>query len=233
MAGEVPILDVALDNVVAANFQPYQVAVLDPANSGPIVSAAALPSAALQQPIGVVYDKAKLDMTGAPVKGSGVNLRLMGIARVIAAGAVSPNQFVAIANAQGQVQPASKTNAPFAMSAALTPAAVAANTSAEQTFNPAGFASLAVGDIVLVSKPTAQPGLGIVGARVSAAGTLAITFMNDTAAPITPTAAETYSVAVFRGTGVAGGTPVLGIALTAAQVAGDRIVVLLTPGVQY
>lgn len=78
----------------------------------------------------------------------------------------------------------------------LSPAEVAANTSAEQTFTVTG---LAVGDIVLkVEKPTTQAGLGIVGSRVSAANTLAVTFMNTTAAAITPTASQSYFIAVHR-----------------------------------
>lgn len=77
----------------------------------------------------------------------------------------------------------------------ISPAAVAANTSAEQTFTLDGLLET---DFVAVSKPTAQAGLGIVGARVSAANTLAITFGNFTAASITPTAAETYQVGVIR-----------------------------------
>lgn len=83
----------------------------------------------------------------------------------------------------------------FKLTSALTPALVAANTTAEQTFTVNG---LVVGDVVTVNKPTAQAGLGIVGARVSAANTLAITFSNNTAAGITPTAAETYIVGVIR-----------------------------------
>lgn len=78
---------------------------------------------------------------------------------------------------------------------ALSPAAVAANTTAEQTFTVTG---LDVTDTVSVNKPTAQAGLGIVGARVSAANTLAITFSNNTAAAITPTAAEAYRVLAVR-----------------------------------
>ena len=79
-----------------------------------------------------------------------------------------------------------------AYATALSPVAVAANTTAEQTFTVNG---LVAGDTVLaVNKPTAQAGLGIVGWRVSAANTLAITFSNNTAAPITPTAAEVYNV---------------------------------------
>lgn len=81
-------------------------------------------------------------------------------------------------------------------SLALSPAAVAANTTAEQTFAVTG---LKVGDVVLtVVKPTAQAGLGICGARVSALDQIAITFNNNTAAGITPTAAETYKIVVAR-----------------------------------
>lgn len=80
---------------------------------------------------------------------------------------------------------------------ALTPSAVSANTTAEQTFTVRG---LLVGDEVQVSKPTTQAGLGIVNARVSAADTLAITFSNNTGGGLTPTAGETYTVAVNRPT---------------------------------
>jgi len=77
----------------------------------------------------------------------------------------------------------------------LTPAEVAANTTAEQTFTVTG---LTTADKVFVNKPTAQAGLGIVGQRVSAANTLAITFANVTGSPITPTAAQTYAVVAIR-----------------------------------
>jgi hypothetical protein len=77
----------------------------------------------------------------------------------------------------------------------ISPAQVAANTTAEQTFTVSG---LAVGDVVFVNKPTAQAGLGIAGVRVSAANTLAITFVNATASPITPTASESYQVGGLR-----------------------------------
>lgn len=86
-------------------------------------------------------------------------------------------------------------HAVFRTSAALSPVAVAAATTAEQTFTIPG---LAVGDSVVVTKPTAQAGLGLSGARVSAPNTLAINFVNPTAAAITPTAAELYEVAVIR-----------------------------------
>lgn len=81
------------------------------------------------------------------------------------------------------------------LSAALTPSQVSANTSAEQTFTVTG---LKVGDFVGVNKPTAQAGLAIVGCRVSAADTLAITFGNFTASGITPTAGESYLIHVLR-----------------------------------
>lgn len=82
------------------------------------------------------------------------------------------------------------------ISVTLSPAQVAANTTAEQTFTVPGLATIDV--IAGVSKPTAQAGLGIVGWRVSAANTLAITFSNNTASPITPTASQVYSVVVAR-----------------------------------
>lgn len=82
------------------------------------------------------------------------------------------------------------------MQASLSPAAVSANTTAEQTFTVNG---LAVGDVVgSINKPTAQAGLFIAGVRVSAANTLAITFGNATAGSITPTASEIYSFKISR-----------------------------------
>lgn len=81
------------------------------------------------------------------------------------------------------------------LGATLSPALVAINTTVEQTFTITG---LQVGDYVTVSKPTAQAGLGIVGARVTAANTLGITFANVTAGTITPTASEVYVLNVVR-----------------------------------
>lgn len=76
----------------------------------------------------------------------------------------------------------------------LSPASVANATSAEQTFT---FTGMLATDYVYVNKPTAQAGLGIVGARAGAAF-FGITFMNTTAATITPTASEVYIVHVIR-----------------------------------
>jgi hypothetical protein len=54
-------------------------------------------------------------------------------------------------------------------------------------------------DVVFdITKPTAQAGLGIVNTRVSAANTVAVTFINATASPITPTASEVYLLAWLR-----------------------------------
>ena len=77
----------------------------------------------------------------------------------------------------------------------LSPASVANATTAEQTFTVNG---LLVGDLVSVTKPTTQAGLGIVNSRVSAANTLAICFANTTAATITPTSSEVYVIELNR-----------------------------------
>jgi hypothetical protein len=79
----------------------------------------------------------------------------------------------------------------------LSPASVAPNTSAEQTFSTTGIGLLTT-DIVLVQKPTSQAGLVLGGSRVSATDQLAINFGNLTASTITPTASQVYTVAVFR-----------------------------------
>jgi hypothetical protein len=78
----------------------------------------------------------------------------------------------------------------------LSPARVAANTTTEQTFTVTGLST--ADRISFVNKPTAQTGLGIVGYRVSATDTLAITFLNLTALPITPRADEIYQVGAIR-----------------------------------
>jgi hypothetical protein len=85
----------------------------------------------------------------------------------------------------------------------LSPVSVAAATTVEQTFTLTG---LSLGDalqgadrILSVSKPTLQAGLAFGGARVSAANTVAVTFINATAATaIVPTEAEVYSFVVYR-----------------------------------
>jgi len=76
----------------------------------------------------------------------------------------------------------------------LTPASVAANTTAEQTFT---VTNLNTNDLVFVNKPSLNAGLGIVNTRVSATNTLAITYINATGSPIVPTA-ETYKIMSVR-----------------------------------
>lgn len=95
------------------------------------------------------------------------------------------------------------TDVEIVKTAVLTPVAVAPNTSAEQTFTVPGLPS---GTPVIVNKPSAQNGLSIGGARVSALNTLAITFVNNTAATITPTAAETYTIGNFPNAVAAAGS---------------------------
>ncbi|HEX5704866.1 MAG TPA: hypothetical protein VFX97_16835 [Pyrinomonadaceae bacterium] len=79
--------------------------------------------------------------------------------------------------------------------ASLTPAEVAANTCAEELFTVTGITA---GDAVFVNKPTAQAGLGIGGVRASGANQVGINFCNNTGAPITPTAAQSYIFGVIR-----------------------------------
>lgn len=78
----------------------------------------------------------------------------------------------------------------------FTPVAVAANTTAEQNFTVPGV--LASDACIKVTKTGAQAGLGICNSRVSGNNTIAVTFMNLTAAAITPTAAEFYRVTIAR-----------------------------------
>lgn len=80
------------------------------------------------------------------------------------------------------------------LTATLDPASIAAATTAEQTFTVNG---LKAGDLVFVIKPTVTAGIGIVNSRVSAANTLAIQFVNATAAAVDPPA-ETYLVLAVR-----------------------------------
>jgi hypothetical protein len=76
-------------------------------------------------------------------------------------------------------------------------AIVAANTTAEQTFILNG---IQIGDLVAITKTTAQAGLGIVNSRVSAANTVAITFANATGVGITPTVGDVYVIELNRPT---------------------------------
>jgi len=79
-------------------------------------------------------------------------------------------------------------------SQALTSVQVAAATVAEQTYTVTGLATT---DRVLAVNPPASVVCGIVGARVSAANTLAIVWVNPTAAVATPVTG-TYKIISVR-----------------------------------
>ncbi len=76
----------------------------------------------------------------------------------------------------------------------LAPGAVAPNTTAEQTFTVPG---LKVNDFVALAKPTLNAGAGIVNCRVSAADTLAVSYVNATSATVTPTT-QVHALFWFR-----------------------------------
>jgi len=79
------------------------------------------------------------------------------------------------------------------VSLVASPAAVAANTTAEQSFAVgAPFSATTVPAGVV--KPTAQAGLGIAGHRMIDATHLGITFSNNTGSSITPAASESYTI---------------------------------------
>ena len=82
----------------------------------------------------------------------------------------------------------------YVVRASITPTEVATITTAEQTFTVNG---VKVGDAVQVSPPGHEAGVTIGTARVSAANTVAITFVNPTAGGVTPTAGN-YEFIVFR-----------------------------------
>lgn len=108
---------------------------------------------------------------------------------------VATNELFGVQKLSFDGAPGSALTSIYHTSFTASPVAVAANTTAEQTFTVPG---LKLGDVVFVNKPSAQAGLGIVGARVSANNTLALTFVNATAAAITPTASEKYQVGGIR-----------------------------------
>lgn len=82
----------------------------------------------------------------------------------------------------------------------LSPAAVAATSAPVQNFTVPG---LKVGDAVVVTPPGQTADVSIASARVSAADTLSIQFVNPTAGSLTP-AAGIHKVAVFRHEGLSG-----------------------------
>ena len=78
----------------------------------------------------------------------------------------------------------------------LSPASVAANTSVEQTFTVAG---VEMGMVMACTKPTLQAGLLVTGCRPVAENQVAVSFMNVTGSPITPTASQSWLFYGARG----------------------------------
>jgi hypothetical protein len=76
----------------------------------------------------------------------------------------------------------------------LTPAAVGANTTSEQTFTVPGVLP---GDSVDINKASHQTGLGILNVVVKNPNQLSITYVNTTAGSITPTS-EQYVIGGMR-----------------------------------
>jgi len=89
------------------------------------------------------------------------------------------------------------------LTASLTPAAVAPNTTAEQTFTVTGVVAATS---VYANKPTVQAGLSLANSRVSGTNSVVLAFANFTTATITPTAAETYVFASFPMVSLGGAT---------------------------
>jgi hypothetical protein len=84
----------------------------------------------------------------------------------------------------------------------LTVASIAANTAAEQAITvgtTAGNGPLTTDFVAAINKPTAQAGMGVHSARISAANTLQLVLSNATATAVTPTANQVYNVALLRG----------------------------------
>lgn len=80
------------------------------------------------------------------------------------------------------------------ITATLTPTAVSTITAPAQTFTVPG---LKVGDLVSVTPPSITAGAAICNARVSAADTLSIQFVNPTVGSVTP-AAGLHQILVIR-----------------------------------
>lgn len=90
--------------------------------------------------------------------------------------------------------PSSVVRAWGRISQSLTPVSVATVATVEQTFTVPG---LQVGDQVTVTPPSITTGVAPVCARVSAANTLAVTFINSTAGALVP-AAGVYQIGFVR-----------------------------------
>lgn len=77
----------------------------------------------------------------------------------------------------------------------LTPAAVAANTTNEQSFSIPGL--LTIDNVSVNCQLPQNPGIGIANCRVSAPGVLQIGFSNSTAGILTPASGQ-YQLCICR-----------------------------------
>lgn len=102
------------------------------------------------------------------------------------------------------VIPYGNANKLVLVDAVLSPVSVAANTTAAQNFTVPGVV-LNQDFVIDVTKPTEQAGLAFGSYRVSAPNTVTVVFVNASASPIVPTAAERYTFAVLRRDGPATG----------------------------
>ena len=88
----------------------------------------------------------------------------------------------------------------FAVQVTFDPSAVSTITTAEQDVTVTG---VKVGDIVMaVNKPSLTAGVGICNARVKAADTISLQFVNPTAGSVNP-ASEVYTIVIARPESVA------------------------------
>lgn len=102
----------------------------------------------------------------------------------------------------------------------ISPAVLSISSISSQlvTVTHVGVTALAVGDFIIVNKPTAQVGLGVLSARVTSANVLAINFANLNATVLTPTTTESYVIQAIRGvTDAITMAPVAVAALTTAE----------------
>jgi hypothetical protein len=83
----------------------------------------------------------------------------------------------------------------WVLAVTLSPAALGATTSGEQTFTVPG---VQLGDFIDISKPSVQAGLSLGNVRASALNTIAVEFVNTSNGTLTPTASEIYNVGVTR-----------------------------------
>jgi hypothetical protein len=117
---------------------------------------------------------------------------LLGVNFINMTATVTPTTYEVYGVTIFRPQPA----APVAVYAqALTPGAVPPNSTSSQAFTVTGIVA---NSLVVVNKPSWQQGLGLGGARVSGANVMELTFVNPTAATLTPTAGEVYSIMNFQ-----------------------------------